>query len=153
MLGPKLFQVSKDLHLDKKGKNGECIQNGHVGKVVNKCSEVRLGTTALVPLLLERVTIGTNDIHWRQELRHLEASSKHDDIILVHSSGRADNTVLGDSLQAFGDEFDVLAVQGIEITRISDLPLAPELEVRCQDIMVLLGSLALDVLSGNLLLL
>lgn len=120
---------------------------------MDECPEISLRPPGFIPLLLERVAIGPDYPHRCKKLRDFETGCEYYDIIFVHSPRRANDTVLGNSMQSLRDELDVVLAESVEITRIRNLSFAAEFEMRCEDIVVFLWGCIADVLPSNLLLL
>lgn len=99
----------------------------------------------LAPLLVKALTILADDFHWCQERSHTETSSQDDGIKVFALSALAYEASFCEFLQAFREQFDVVAVQALEISGIVDPPLAAQRKVRHDEVVVLLWAVAVDV--------
>ena len=87
-------------------------------------AKVGLSTSTLFPLIVEGNTMGSNNMHWSQELGNLEPCCEDNDVVIVLQTRGADDPGLRNLLNAFGDELHVGLVQAVEVARIEDASLA-----------------------------
>lgn len=102
----------------------EDLQNGEVGEIMNESAKVRLSSSVFFPLLREAGASSTDDLHWSQELRHLEAGGENNNVELRPFSAVAHNTRLVNLANAFLYYVEILSVQSFEVAWIKNTALA-----------------------------
>jgi hypothetical protein len=104
--------------------NEEYAQDSKIGKTVHVCSHIRLGAAILLPLLRQTPAILPVYLHWNQELLDLEARCKYNDIKVSFDPVVAGDTGLVYRLYPMGQNFNIRAVQTLQIVWIKNTTLA-----------------------------
>ena len=123
------------------------LQDCKVRKVVHERTHIRLGASMLFPLLIERLPVFAQHLHWSEELLDLEAGSQNNDIELALTAVFTDNAGLVDLFDAFWYELEIGFVQSIQIVRIEDSALAA---YRISLVLSNIGNVSFTHLGGSL---
>ena len=104
-----------------------------------------------VPLILQIPPIFANDLEGFEKRRNFKPCGKDDGVEIRLCAALTDNALLRQPLNALRAQLHVLTVQRCEISWVIDAPLTTQGEFGYNEAMILLGGLAVYVLSRLLL--